>query len=307
MTIETEALSASVLAAMRQALARQLEPGLHIVATPIGRLTDITLEAIVTLARAHRIYCEDTRVSRVLLAHYGIDQPLASYHEHNAERVRPEILSMLAEGHAIALISDAGTPLVSDPGYKLVTAALAAGAHVFAAPGPSALLAALVSSGLPSDTFLFAGFLPSKAGQRAARLKELAGVPATLIFYESAGRLTDTLTSIAEHLGDREAAVARELTKRHEEVLKGTLKEINAAFTSQRARGEIVIVVAPPESKSCEDISDDTIREALSALLEHEKLSTAARSLAERLGVSRARIYDIGLALKDARAQDNEE
>ena len=295
----SEAQCTAVVAALRQALARPLEAGVHIVATPIGRLADITLEAIATLARADRIYCEDTRVSRVLLDHFGIDRPLSSYHEHNAERVRPEIITALENGRGIALISDAGTPLVSDPGYKLVAAALAAGARVYAEPGPSALLAALVASGLPTDTFLFAGFLPGKAGARSTRLAALAGVPATLIFYEAPGRVAETLAALAEGLGDREAAVARELTKRHEEIRRGRLGALAQAFADERVRGEIAIVVAPPGAEAVAEVDDEAIRSALQEELGKQKLSAAARIVADRLGVQRARVYDIGLAMKD--------
>ncbi|MEZ5844997.1 MAG: 16S rRNA (cytidine(1402)-2'-O)-methyltransferase [Hyphomicrobiaceae bacterium] len=302
-----EATCTAAMAALRQALARPLASGLHIVATPIGRLSDITLEAIATLARADRIYCEDTRVSRVLLDHYGIDRPLASYHEHNAGRVRPEIITALCEGRAIALVSDAGTPLVSDPGYKLVTAALEAGARVYAAPGPSALLAALVASGLPTDTFLFAGFLPAKAGARAARLAALREVPATLVFYEAPGRLAETLAALAAGLGDREAAVAREITKRFEEMRRASLATLAGAYACERVRGEIAIVVAPPRTEAALQIDDVAIRAALAAELVDQKLSVAARTVADRLGVPRSRVYDIGLAMKDGgegRAED---
>ena len=203
-------------------LAQALPPGLYLVATPIGNLADITLRALATLARSDVIYCEDTRHSRTLLAHYSISRPLRPYHEHNAERERPRILAELATGKSVALISDAGTPLVSDPGYKLVRDCLNEGYRVTSLPGPSALLAAIGSTGLATDTFLFAGFLPAKQGARRARLAELQSVPATLVFFEAPSRLAESLADMAAVLGEREAAVARELTKLHEEVRRGT-------------------------------------------------------------------------------------
>src|SRR5262245_49582458 len=194
-----------------------IPPGLYLVATPIGNLADITLRALEVLAAAELIACEDTRVTSVLLRRYGIAAPLAAYHEHNAARQRPRLLAALAAGKAVALVSDAGTPLVSDPGYRLAAAARDAGHAVIPIPGPSAVLAALVASGLPTDTFLFAGFLPVKAGPRAARLAALAGVPATLVFFEAPQRLGAALAALAAaYGGDRPARVARELTKIHE-------------------------------------------------------------------------------------------
>ena len=198
-------------------------PGLYLVATPIGNLRDITIRALETLAGADVIACEDTRVTRKLLEHYGIATPLTPYHEHNAASARPKLLARISNGEAVALVSDAGTPMISDPGYKLVRAAHEAGHAVTSLPGASALLAALTNAGLPTDRFFFEGFLPAKASQRAARIGELARIPATLVLFESGPRLADALSALASGLGDREAAVCRELTKLHEEVRRDTL------------------------------------------------------------------------------------
>ena len=202
-----------VEAALRELRAQPLPAGLYVVATPIGNLGDVTLRALAVLAEADVIYCEDTRHSRILLAHYAMARPTRPYHEHNAARERPHVLAELAAGKSVVLISDAGTPLICDPGYKLVRAAVAAGFPVTALPGPSAALAALASAGLATDAFLFAGFLPPRRNARRARLKQLDAVPASLIFFEAPSRLADSLGDIAAVLGDREAAVARELTK----------------------------------------------------------------------------------------------
>src|SRR5262245_44963211 len=203
--------------------APSLPAGLHLAATPIGNLRDVTLRVLEVLAAADVIACEDTRVTRRLLDHYGISTPLTPYHEHNAAAARPKLLARLAQGEGIALVSDAGTPLVSDPGFKLVRAAREAGHPVIAAPGASAALAALTSSGLPTDRFFFEGFLPSKDGQRKARIAELARIPATLIVYEGGPRVARALGALAEGLIGRQAAVCRELTKLHEEVRRGDL------------------------------------------------------------------------------------
>src|SRR5690606_25648594 len=210
--------------------ARALEPALYLVATPIGNLADITIRALETLAAADILACEDTRVTRVLLGRYGISRRTTAYHEHNAAEAGPKLAEAVLAGRSVALVSDAGTPLVSDPGYRLVEEVVAAGGAVVPIPGPSALLAALTASGLPSDTFLFAGFLPSKAGQRTTRLEELKPVPATLLFYESPRRLADALSAMAETLGDRPAAVCRELTKTFEEVRRGTLAALAETY-----------------------------------------------------------------------------
>ena len=276
-------------------LGQPLPAGLYLVATPIGNLGDITLRALASLARADVVYCEDTRHSGTLLAHFAIARPTRPYHEHNAQRERPRILAELAAGKAVALVSDAGTPLVSDPGYKLVREALAAGHRVVSLPGPSAPLAALTSTGLATDTFLFAGFLPARQGARRARLAELAAVPATLVLFEAPQRLSESLSDIAEVLGAREAAVARELTKLHEEVCRGTLADLALWAAEARPKGEMVVLVGPPVPPA---VTDEAIAAKLTPMLPVMSLSDAAKAAADDLGVAKARVYDIGIALK---------
>jgi 16S rRNA (cytidine1402-2'-O)-methyltransferase len=286
---------------LAELIARPLPGGLYLVATPIGNLGDISLRALSVLARADLIAAEDTRHSKKLLTHYGIAAALTPYHEHNAAKERPRLLARLRAGEAIALISDAGTPLVSDPGYKLVRTALDEGLAVTSIPGPSAALAALTSAGLPTDAFLFAGFLPPKQGARRARLAELAGAPATLIFFETAPRLAKSLADMAEALGPREAAVARELTKLHETVRRGTLAALAEDLARfEQLKGELVVIVAPPSLDQTE-ASDDAIVAALEQALETESFRDAVRSVAEHLSASRARVYELGLALTRAR------
>ncbi|WP_287369784.1 16S rRNA (cytidine(1402)-2'-O)-methyltransferase, partial [Mesorhizobium sp.] len=234
--------------------ARPLEPALYLVATPIGNLADITLRALETLAAADIVACEDTRVSRVLLDRYGIRRRTTAYHEHNAGEAGPKLIAALLAGQSVALISDAGTPLISDPGYRLVGEALDQGIRVVPIPGPSAPLAALTASGLPSDAFLFAGFLPIKTGQRLARLEALKMVPATLIFFESPRRLAETLGAMVEALGGaRKAAIGRELTKTFEEIRTGTLESLADHYAAaDTPKGEIVICVGPSEAAADE-------------------------------------------------------
>src|SRR5262245_51522463 len=243
----------------------KLTGGLYLVATPIGNLGDVTLRALEVLAAANVIACEDTRVTRRLLDHYGIATPLTPYHEHNAAAARPKLLERLAAGEAVALVSDAGTPLVSDPGYKLVLAAREAGHLVTALPGPSAVLAAISSAGLPTDRFLFAGFLPPKQGQRRTRVEELAAIPATLVLFETGSRLPAALADLAEGLGPRPAAICRELTKLYEEVRRGDLATLARDYVAgAETRGEIVIVIAPPvEAQPDAGEVDDLLRQAL--------------------------------------------
>jgi 16S rRNA (cytidine1402-2'-O)-methyltransferase len=217
---------------------------LYVVATPIGNLEDITMRALRVLAEVKVIACEDTRHTRALLTRYAIKTPTTSYHEHSPPARERELLERLAAGESVALVSDAGTPLVSDPGYGLVAAAAERGIPVVPIPGPSAAVAALSASGLPTDAFLFAGFLPPKAGARRARLAELAKVPATLVLYEAPHRIAATLEEAAEELGDREAVLARELTKVHEEFLRGRLSELSAALDASRRRGEFVLLIS---------------------------------------------------------------
>lgn len=278
--------------------ARPLPPGLHVVATPIGNLGDVTLRALATLAAADMIACEDTRVTAVLLRHYGIVTPLFPYHDHNAAKQRPKLLAGLAEGKRIALVSDAGTPLVSDPGYKLVKEVRDAGHAVVPVPGASALLAGLVAAGLPTDTFLFAGFLPPKSGARRTRLAELAAVPATLAFYETGPRLAAALADMADVLsGARPAAVTRELTKTFETVRTGTLASLAAAYAGEDPpRGEIVVLVGAPLAQAPSATDADRL---LAELLQQKPLSQAVTEAASLTGLKRRDLYQRALALKD--------
>jgi 16S rRNA (cytidine1402-2'-O)-methyltransferase len=280
-----------------------LAPGLYLVATPIGHLGDISLRALATLAAADIVACEDTRITTRLLQRYAIDTPMIAYHEHNAARQRPKLLAALAEGKRVALVSDAGTPLISDPGYRLVRDALDAGYAVVPIPGASALLAALVVSGLPTDSFFFAGFLPPKSAARKKRLASLAAIPGTLVFYESPHRTAAALEEMAGILGaDRQAAVARELTKIHETVRGGTLGELAAAFAQEpEPKGEIVILVAPPGEAVAP--TEAEIDEGLAAMLESMSASETAAAMAARTGLPRQDLYKRVLALKKARAE----
>ena len=269
-------------------MSESLPPGLHIVATPIGNLGDLSPRASDTLRRADRILAEDTRVTGKLLQHIGAKVPMSRYDDHSSEAERGRIVARLGE-EAIALVSDAGTPLISDPGYKLVRAARAAGFQVHTIPGPSAAIAALTLAGLPTDRFLFAGFLPAKAKARAEAIAEIATIRATLVFYESGPRLGDTLAALAEILGARDAAVIREITKLHEECLTRTLPELASRYANAAPKGEIVIVVAPPArtaGANAEEI-DAALDEALARL----SPSRAAAEVAEKLGVARKRVY----------------
>jgi 16S rRNA (cytidine1402-2'-O)-methyltransferase len=283
---------------------RPVEPpplpgGLHLVATPIGNLRDISLRALETLAAADVIACEDTRVTHRLLDHYGIATPLVPYHEHNAAAMRPKLLARLAAGEAVALVSDAGTPLVSDPGFKLVRAAREAGHAVTAVPGASAALAALVCAALPTDRFFFEGFLPNKDGQRRTRIAELALVPATLIFYESGPRLARTLAALAEGLGARQAAVCRELTKLHEEIRRDDLAALAHAYDhGAETRGEIVVVVAPPDADD-RQTDPGEIDALLRRALRRASVKDAASEVAAATGRPRREIYQRALALSE--------
>jgi 16S rRNA (cytidine1402-2'-O)-methyltransferase len=271
--------------------ARPIEPGLHLVATPIGNLGDITLRALETLAAADIVACEDTRVTRVLLDRYGISARPVAYHEHNAGKAGPKLLAALAEGRSVAL--------VSDPGYRLAQQAIAAGHRVVSVPGASAPLSALVASGLPSDSFYFAGFLPAKDKARRDRLDELARVPATLIFFESPHRIAATLKAAAETLGgSRPAAVCRELTKMHEEIRRDTLEALAAEFAARGpVRGEIVLVVAPPEPVAVTAEAD--VERLLAELLAEMPPAKAAREAARLTGLDRKDLYARLLAMKD--------
>ena len=267
---------------------QRLPPGLHIVATPIGNLGDLSPRAADTLRRADLVLAEDKRVTAKLLAHAGAKVPMANYNDHTNEADRERIVARLAS-EAIALVSDAGTPLISDPGYKLVRAARAAGHAVFTIPGPSAVIAALTLAGLPTDRFLFLGFLPAKAKARADAIAEVASVKATLVLYESGPRLADTLAALHSTLGDREVAVVRELTKLHEEAVGGTLSEVAQRYAAQPPKGEIVIVVGPPSKP--EVATDEMIDAALEEALTRLSPSRAAAEVAEQLGVPRKQVY----------------
>jgi len=277
-----------------------LAQGLYVVSTPIGNLRDITIRALETLAAADQVLCEDTRMSARLLDHYGIRTPRKALHEHN-ERARAEgIAAEVAAGKAIALISDAGTPLLSDPGFPLVRALREADLPVFAIPGPSALLSALAVAGLPTDAFSFIGFLPTKAGARGKALAALAGRTETLVFYESPRRLDDALAAMAGHLGaDRQAAVALELTKRFERVNRGALGELAAHFAGEETKGEAVIVVAGAEEPATPAEADWLA--ALEIALADQPLRGAVDEVAARFGLKRKEVYDAALALKAAR------
>lgn len=283
-----------------RAEAEPLAPGLHIVATPIGNLKDISFRALSTLAAADAVLAEDTRTSKTLLAHYGIATPLLPYHEHNAAQMRPKILEKLRQGGKLALISDAGTPLVSDPGYKLVAEVVAQGLPVTGIPGPSAVLAALVLAGLPTDRFFFEGFLPPKAAARKARLTELSAIPGTLVFFESPRRLAEMLADAATVLGARAGAVARELTKYYENVRRGALPELaNHYAEAEEARGEIVVVIGPPDA-SAAAAQGDTLDEALRAALAKVSLKEAVAQVAAASGQPRRVVYARALELTRA-------
>jgi 16S rRNA (cytidine1402-2'-O)-methyltransferase len=276
---------------------KPLEPGLYIVSTPIGNLRDITLRALDTLAAADMVLCEDTRVTGKLMHAYGLKQKLIRYDEHEAEQVRPRVLAALAEGAKVALVSDAGTPLVSDPGYRLVLAAVDAGYRVYPIPGASALLAGLAGAGLPTDRFLFAGFPPPKSAGRRALFEALKPIRATLIFYEGISRTADCLADMAAVFGDRRAVVARELTKLHETILRGPLPALAADPRLQDPKGEIVILVAPgdEEAASAQD-ADIALAEALTRM----GPSDAASEVAKALGLNRRELYRRAIEMKGA-------
>lgn len=282
--------------------ARPIEPGLHLVATPIGNLGDITIRAVETLAAADVVACEDTRVTRVLLDRYGISARPYAYHEHNAEKAGPKLMAALADGKSVALVSDAGTPLVSDPGYRLAGEAIAAGHRVVPIPGASAPLAALVASGLPSDSFFFAGFLPVKDKARRDRLAALAAVPGTLVFFESPHRIAATLQAAANVLGGtRPGAVCRELTKLHEEIRRGPLTTLAGEFAArEQVRGEIVLVVGPPERAG--DANEIDADRLLAELLAEMPPARAAREASRLTGLDRKELYARLLAMKGPRS-----
>jgi 16S rRNA (cytidine1402-2'-O)-methyltransferase len=285
-----------------RAEAEPLQPGLHVVATPIGNLRDISFRALATLAAADAVIAEDTRVTKNLLAHYGIATPLVAYHEHNAAVMRPHLLARLASGAALALVSDAGTPLVSDPGFKLVAEAVAANVPVTSIPGASAVLAALVVTGLPTDRFFFEGFLPVKSAARRQRIAELAAIPGTLVFFESPRRVAETLTDLAAVLGERDAALARELTKHFETVRRGKLGELANALAAEAApKGEIVLLVGPP-GRDAPEALQSTIDDMLGKALETHSVKDAAALVSAETGQPRRKVYARALEL-NARAK----
>ncbi len=290
-----------------RAEAQPLSPGLHVVATPIGNLGDITFRARAVLAAADAVIAEDTRVSKTLLAHYGIATPLVAYHEHNAAVIRPHLLARLESGASLALISDAGTPLVSDPGYKLVAEALERGVPVTSAPGPSAVLTALVVAGLPTDRFFFEGFLPQKSGARRQRAAALKAVPGTLVVFESPRRLAESLADLAAVLGDREAAVCRELTKKFENVRRGTLSQLASQYaTEDPPKGEIVLVIGPPGESDGADAGDDLDRKIEAALATHSA-KDAASIVAGETGLPRRKVYARVLEIAASRAPGDDD
>lgn len=271
-----------------------LSPGLYIVATPIGNLSDLSPRAAETLRGAALVLAEDKRVSAKLLAHIGSKAPMQAYHDHSDERLRESVLARLGT-EAIALVSDAGTPLISDPGYKLVRSARAAGHVVHTVPGPCAAIAALTLSGLPTDRFLFAGFLPAKAKARADGIAELAHIRASLVLYESGPRLAESLAALRDCLGNRDAAVIREISKLYEETVTGSLAELAERYENAFPKGEIVIVVGPPGER--EAASDEDLDSALHEAMANQSVSRAAAEVAARLGIPRKRAYARALEL----------
>ncbi|MEM1378184.1 MAG: 16S rRNA (cytidine(1402)-2'-O)-methyltransferase [Pseudomonadota bacterium] len=268
-----------------------LEPGLYIVATPIGNLRDITIRALETLSACDLLACEDTRMTRRLLDRYAIAKRPIAYHEHNAEKAGAEILGALVEGKSVALVSDAGTPLISDPGYRLVVETREAGFPVFTIPGASAVIAALSVSGLPTDDFRFCGFLPNKEKARQDKLATLRAEQTTLVFYEAPGRLTKALQAIAEVMGaERQVVVARELTKRYETIVSGAAKGIAQAFAVDAVKGEIVILIEPAGDQS-PSWSDEEIERLLADLAAEMPASKAAKTAAEKTGLAKADLY----------------
>jgi 16S rRNA (cytidine1402-2'-O)-methyltransferase len=282
--------------------AETLAPGLYVVATPIGNLRDVSFRALAVLAGADAVLAEDTRVTKTLLAHYGITTPLVSYHEHSSDAVRERMIHRVKEGQALALVSDAGTPLVSDPGYRLVQAAIAEGLSVTPVPGPSAILTALVVSGLPTDRFFFEGFLPPKSAARQARLKALSGIPGTLMLFESPHRLPEMLADAAAVLGERPAVVARELTKLFETVRRGTLPELAAQFAEEgKPKGEIVVLVGEGGREPGGAAATEELDGRLTAALAAHSIKDAAAIVAAELDLPRREVYARALALAGSR------
>jgi 16S rRNA (cytidine1402-2'-O)-methyltransferase len=280
-------------------------PGLHLVATPIGNLGDITLRALETLAGADVIACEDTRITRRLTERYAIAAELKPYHEHNAAQARPKILERLAQGASIALVSDAGTPLISDPGFKLVREVCAAGHQVIALPGPSSVLAALSVAALPTDRFFFEGFLPSKAAARRARLTELSRIDATLVMFESGNRVQDALRDLSEIMGARDGAICREMTKLHEDIRRAKLSELAQLADTLETRGEFVLVIGPPTGAQI--MTEDALDDFLRSQLQRESVKDAVAHALELSGRPRREIYARALELaKEAKQAEGD-
>ncbi len=276
-----------------------LAAGLHLVATPLGNLADVGLRSLAVLAAADIVLCEDTRITSRLMQRYSIATRLKPYHDHNAASVRPVLLQKLSAGAAIALVSDAGMPMVSDPGYKLVRDCVEQAIAVDVVPGPTAPVTALALSGLPSDRFLFAGFLSAKQGTRMRQLQELSAIPATLLMFESAARIAATLNDIADCMGNRAMAVAREMTKLHQEVLRGDARSIISQLSGRSAlKGEITMVIGPPDRAP--EVSQDDVLSRLSELLRDHPVSKAATILAKETGRPRAGLYDLAVSMKNA-------
>src|SRR5690242_3544389 len=295
--IRTFSVSGHVLNAPR------LVPALYLVATPIGNLSDITLRALETLAGCDLIACEDTRITHRLTERYAIAAQLTSYHEHNAAAARPKILEKLAQGASVALVSDAGTPLISDPGFKLVREACAAGHSVIAVPGPSSVLTALSVAALPTDRFFFEGFLPSKQNARRARLTELARIEATLVMFESGNRVQGTLADLAEIMAGREAAICRELTKLHEEIKRAPIAELAAGADRLETRGEFVLVIGPPEA-GAKVMAQDELDDVLRSALKRDSVKDAVAHAVEVSGRPRREVYARALELAKESRED---
>jgi 16S rRNA (cytidine1402-2'-O)-methyltransferase len=298
-----EELAAGLERQLGKLLSAPLAPGLYIVSTPIGNLGDISVRALSVLASADAVFCEDTRHSRKLLSAYGIGRKLEAYHDFSKEHDRARIVAALGQGKSVALISDAGTPLVADPGFKLVRAAVEEGIDVFAIPGPSALLAALVTAGLPTDRFYFGGFLPPKEAGRRQELEAARAIPGTLVFYESGGRLKETAEALVEIFPDRAISIARELTKLFETTLRGSAVAILEEIRGDPPAGEFVILIGPGEQKAPDN---DDIENALRNAMRRVSLKEAVEEVAKGLGVGRKQVYNLALQLRgksDARAK----
>lgn len=296
--MHTDTTSCTYTIQGHQFTAPALAAGLHLVATPLGNLADVSLRSLAVLAAADTVLCEDTRITSRLMQRYNIATVLKPYHDHNAASVRPMLLERLTAGDAVALVSDAGMPMVSDPGYKLVRDCVAQGIAVDVVPGPTAPVTALALSGLPSDRFLFAGFLSAKSGARVRQLRELSTIPATLLVFESAARIEASLRDIADCMGDRPMAVAREMTKLHQEVLRGNARSIIGQLSDRPVlKGEITMVIGPPGE--VQEVSQEEVSSRLSELLRDYPASKAASILAKETGRPRASLYDLAVSMKN--------